>query len=392
MCIRDRIRGRHTELVSVYVPARFNINKVAEQIRQEQSTAQNIKSKTVRKNVLGALERILQHLKLYKETPKNGLVIFSGNVSEKEGVADIELWAFEPPEPLNQRLYWCDQKFVLDPLKDMVREREVYGIIVIDKSDADIGVVIGKRIEHLKHLDSIVPGKTTKGGWSQARYQRIREGLLRDFMKTVGEIASKEFKKYPELKGVVIAGPGPIKEEFYEGDFLDYEIKKSVLGVVSTSYTGRYGIEEAIDRAKDLLAEASIMKEKALLDRFFEELGKGSGIAIYGLKEVVNALQTGSVEVLLISEGFDWVKAKLKCGECGEEYEKIVEKRYIEREKCSKCGKHVEVIEEEGIIDRLIKLAEDTNTQVEFISTETKEGLQLAEMGGIAALLRYASS
>ena len=30
------IRGRHTELVSVYVPAGFNLNKVAEQIRNEQ--------------------------------------------------------------------------------------------------------------------------------------------------------------------------------------------------------------------------------------------------------------------------------------------------------------------------------------------------------------------
>ena len=71
-----KIRGRHTELVTVYIPAGYNLAKIADQIRQEQSTAQNIKSKSVRKNVMAALERILQHLKLYKQTPKNGLVLF----------------------------------------------------------------------------------------------------------------------------------------------------------------------------------------------------------------------------------------------------------------------------------------------------------------------------
>ena len=121
----EKIRGRHTELVTVYIPAGFSLPKVSEQIRSEQSTAQNIKSKTVRKNVLGALERIMQHLKLYKQTPPNGLVIFCGNVSDKEGVDDIELWTIEPQEPVKTRLYRCDQEFILDPLKEMVKEREI---------------------------------------------------------------------------------------------------------------------------------------------------------------------------------------------------------------------------------------------------------------------------
>jgi peptide chain release factor subunit 1 len=189
-----KIRGRHTELVTIYVPAGFNLNKVVEQIRSEQGTAQNIKSKAVRKNVLGALERILQHLKLYKKTPGNGLAIFSGNVSDKEGVADLEIWAVEPPEPLKTRLYRCDQTFLLDPLKEMVREREIYGIIVLDKSDATIGMLRGKKIEKIKDMDSLVPGKTKAGGWSQARYARVREGLLNDFLKKVGEVASSKFK------------------------------------------------------------------------------------------------------------------------------------------------------------------------------------------------------
>ncbi len=385
----DKFRGRHTELVSVYIPAGYNLYKVVEQITNEKSTAQNIKSKTVRKNVLAALERILQHLKLYKQTPPNGLVIFSGNISEREGVADIELFALEPPEPLRQKLYWCDQKFVLDPLKEMIREREVYGLIVLDKSEAEIGVLYGKKVRSLKHLESLVPGKTDKGGWSANRYARIREGLLHDFMKKVGDIASQQFSEFKDLKGVIVGGPGPVKDKFVEGKFLRYDFQNKIISVVDTSYTGEYGLEEAVNRSEEALKEASVMKEKILLKRFFDELGKDSGLAVYGIKETVQALKAGAVETLLLSEGFDWVKAKIRCPKCGEELELVMERKRLEGKKCEKCGELYEILAEKDLTDEIIRMAEEMGTEVEMISTDTKEGNQLKEMGGIAGILRY---
>jgi len=383
------IRGRHTELVSVYIPAGFNLAKVVEQIKQEQSTAQNIKSKTVRKNVMAALEKILQHLKLYKQTPANGLVIFCGNVSEKEGVSDIELWSTEPPEPVKVRLYRCDQIFVLDPLKDMVREKEIYGLIVLDKSEADIGLLKGKKVQSLKHMESIVPGKTKKGGWSQARYARIREGLLNDFLKKVGEVASAQFKDLRDLKGIIIGGPGPIKEEFTEGEFLHYEVKKKILGTVNTSYTGRPGLNETVERSEDIISQASVIRENKILERFFGEFAKDSGLAVYGLEEVTNALKEGNVEILLISEAFDWVRIKFKCPKCNTEIKKTLRKEDIREQKCEKCGASVEVFEEESLEDEILKFAENMGTSVELISTDTPKGEQLKELGGIAGILRY---
>jgi peptide chain release factor subunit 1 len=385
----DKFKGRHTELVSVYIPSGYNIYKVAEQINSEKSTAQNIKSKSVRKNVLAALERISQHLKLYKQTPPNGLVIFAGNISQKDGVADIELFAIEPPEPLKQRLYWCNQKFVLEPLKEMIREREIFGLIVLDKSEADIGILQGKKIQHLKHLDSLVPGKTEAGGWSQARYARIREGLLNDFLKKIGEIASKNFDEYKDLMGIIIGGPGPVKDTFANGDFLRYDLKKKVIAVVDTSYTGEYGLEEAVNRSEEALKEASVMREKKLLSRFFTELGKDTGLAIYGLKDVVEALKAGNVEILLLSEKFDWVKAKVRCQKCNEEKEVVMTREKLENLRCAKCNEAYTIVEEKDITDDIIKMAEEKGTSVEMISDETKEGNQLKEMGGIGGILRY---
>ena len=160
----ESYKGRHTELISVYVPAGANIVDVANQLFEEKGTASNIKSKTTRKNVLTALEKIIQHLKLFRETPPNGLVVFCGNISPVEGKEDIRLWSFEPPEKLSTKLYWCDQVFVLDPLKEMLSEKEIFGLIVLDAREANIGLLEGKKIVPLKHLESTVPSKTVKGG------------------------------------------------------------------------------------------------------------------------------------------------------------------------------------------------------------------------------------
>lgn len=385
----EGIRGRHTELITVYIPRGFSLNNVSEQVRQEQSTAQNIKSKAVRKNVMAALEKILQHLKLYKNTPANGLAIFCGNVSEKEGVSDLEIWAVEPPEPVNIRMYRCDQAFVLDPLKDIVREREIYGLIVLDKSDAEIGLLKGKKVSSLKHLDSLVPGKTAKGGWSQARYSRVRQGLLHDFMKKVGEIASKEFKGLRDLKGVVLGGPGPVKDEFMKGEFLDHEVQKRVLGVLDTSYTGVSGLEELLNRSGELLAEASITREKKLLNRFFEELKKDSGLAVYGFHETMDALSKGAVEIVLLSESFDWVKAKLECPSCKFKTEKTLRRDQLGEQKCPECDAKLEPTEERDMTEEILKLSEKMATNTEVISIDTREGEQLKELGGMAGILRY---
>jgi len=385
----EKIRGRHTELVSVYVPQGFNLNKVVEQLRNEQGTASNIKSKAVRKNVLSALERILQQLKLYKQTPVHGLVMFSGNVSEKEGVDDIEVWAIEPPQPVRNRLYWCGQNFILDPLKEMVRETEIYGIILFDASEADIGLLSGKKITSLKHLDSLVPNKFKVGGWSANRFARVREGLLEDFMKKVAGIASAKFKDMKDLRGVIIGGGGPTKEQFAAGDYLDYRVRDMVIGVVNISYMGMPGLQEAVDKAEDLMAKAAIVKEKKLLERYFGEFAKDSGLAVYGLREVAQALKAGSVEVLIVSEAFDWENASFQCSKCNYRETKLMRKHEALSLKCSKCGANANVTEETSVLNDLLKLAESSNASIEYVSVDTNKGEQLKELGGIAAILRY---
>jgi peptide chain release factor subunit 1 len=355
-------------------------------LKQEYAVTQNVKSRTTRKNVLDALEKITNHLRQFKETPPNGLVVFAGNVSQVEGQSDIRLWSIEPIEELNVKMYWCDQKFALDPLKEMVREKEIYGLIVLDSSGSDIGLLIGKKIVLEKHVDSLVPGKTTKGGWSQQRYARIREEAKLEHLKKTGEEASEIFFQYPDLKGIIIGGPGPLKEKFYEGEFLNYQLQKKVLGVVDTSYLGMQGLEEVVERGQELIKEAALIKERQLLQKFFTHLQKEDGLAVYKLEEVAKAIEYGAVETLLISEAFDWVRYKLFC-QCGFKTEKAGRKNDIF--KCPNCGSVMSVQEQEDLADLMAKKVKEMGGSVEIISKDSREGSSLKEIGGIGAILRY---
>jgi hypothetical protein len=226
---------------------------------------------------------------------------------------------------------------------------------------------------------------------SQARYARVREGLLNDFMKKVGEVAAHQFDEFKDLIGVIVGGPGPVKDNFANGDFLRYDFKKKIIAIADISYMGEYGLEEAVNRSEEALKEAGVMKEKKLLTRFFNELGRDSGLAIYGLKETMEALKAGTVEMLLISEHIDWVKASVKGPKCGEEKEVIMTRDKLESMKCPKCGELYEILAEKDLTDEIIKMAESMSTQIEMISSDTKEGSQLREMGGIGGILRYKS-
>src|SRR3989338_6396465 len=101
----EAIKGRHTELVSVYVPQGYDLIKIIQHLEQEQGTATNIKDKNNRQRVIDSLEKMIRHLRLYKRTPENGLAAFSCNASINESKVDIKVWSIEPPSPIQTRLH-----------------------------------------------------------------------------------------------------------------------------------------------------------------------------------------------------------------------------------------------------------------------------------------------
>lgn len=476
------IRGRHTELITVYIPAGFNKDNVVKQLDAEKSTADNIKSKNTRKAVMTALEKITRHLKTIDKMPKNGLAVFCGNVSKTEGQEDIQLWSIEPPFPMKTRLYRCDQEFVIEPLEEMTQAKEVYGLVVMDRKEATIGLLEGKQITVLRKMTSGVPGKIRAGGqclspdtlvetengkikikdikagnkikaldiakakiiftpctnkWdkekdsyieiitknkksiisspehlffihadykliemearlilkgapllndqqkderitkiatrndkiklidietsagnffangilahnSSQRFERITEGMAKEFYRRISEAMKECFFENKKLKGILIGGPMPTKEEFMKEGDLVTALKDKVIGLRDLGNTDESGLDELVDLSGDILAQQGIIHEKKLMEKFFYMLAKEPGKTAYGADAVRKALDYGAVELLLISKPM--------------------------KEKAIK----------------LIEDAERTSAKIEIISVETDEGKQFYNLSGIGAILRYA--
>jgi peptide chain release factor subunit 1 len=347
----EQHRGRHTELVSVYIPAGYDINSIINHIAQEQGTASNIKSKSTRDNVIGALERMIQHLRLFKRTPPNGLVVFSGNVSEREGQMDLRVWSMEPPIPLNFRTYRCDKEFVLEPLREMMETKEVYGLVAMDRRDAIIAILKGKTIIPILKTHSEVPGKFKAGGQSAVRFARNRELSAKDHYKKIADYMKDQFLNMEGLKGIIIGGPGVTVNDFMNQDYITGDVKKKILGTKDLSYTEDFGLQELLEKSGDLLAAEEVSQEKKLVGQFLTFLGKKPGMVSYGKEQVMKLVQAGVVAKLLISEAM-----------------------------------------EEKEIEEFEAAAQKMSTEVHIISVETREGVQLRDLGKVAAILRYEMS
>ena len=343
-------RGSHTELVTVYIPAGYDLNKITTHLSQEQGTATNIKSSSTRKNVIDALERMIQHLKLYDgKTPPNGLAAFSGNVSERDGQSDVKVFSYEPPVPLNVRIYRCDKTFITEPLEELVNLENVYALVVLDRRDACIALLKGSKIQVLLKTHSEVAGKTRAGGQSAPRFARIRELATKAHYKKVADYMTQELLGMSELKGIILGGPGVTINDFADTGYITGDLQRKIIGVKDLSYTDEFGLQELLDKSSDILAEESVAEEKKLVGQFLTYLATDDKMVAYGPADVKEKLEMGAVDTLLLSESLD-----------------------------------------DDTIEMFEDKAKELGTTVAVISVNTREGEQLRELGKVAALLRYA--
>src|SRR5213083_1103653 len=375
--------GRGTELISLYVPPDRKIHEVLGQLREELGTAVNIKSRTTRNNVQDGIERTMQRLKLFKEPPPTGLVIFAGAIPQNgAGSEKMETYTLIPPEPIIVGFYRCDARFHVEPLLALVADKDTFGILVIDGTEAVVATLKGRRVEILKTFTSGTPGKSRAGGQSARRFERIREQVINDYYKRVGQHFNEMMLEIPDLKGIIIGGPGPTKYVFEEGEYLQYTLKKKVLSLIDTSYTSEAGVEEVVEK-------------------FLYELGHETGKAAFGEKKVQEYLEKGLVDMLLISEKLEGERVVLKCKNCGNieefrgtRYEAHAVINELATRPCKNCGKPMlEATDHGDIIDSFLEYAEKSASKVEVISEETEEGRMLRDsFGKVAAILRYGAN
>jgi peptide chain release factor subunit 1 len=389
-------KGKHTELISLYVPPSKQIFDVNSYLKNEFSQSQNIKSKTTRKNVLSAIESIMSRLKYFKQSPENGVIFFVGHKSIGSDQTEMVAYIIEPPIPITTFLYRCDSSFYVEPLEEIFTEKEIYGLFLIDRRECTVGILRGDKVELLKYMTSQVPGKHGRGGQSQRRFERLTEIAAHEWFVKCGEKASGIFLAEEKLRGIFVGGSGPTKQYFIDEGYLHYEIQNKVIDTFDTGYTDEFGLKELVSAASETMTDLKISKEKKVMKRFLKEITKTEkSLAVYGEVQVRKALEMGVIDTLLLSEDLRKYRLKMKCRSCDYVEDRIVDEEALNDfspPTCSKCNTSIqmEVQEKIDLIDEFSDIAEKIGAKVQLISRNSEEGDSLYRaFSGLAGILRY---
>ncbi len=369
-------------------------------LREEQGTADNIKSDLTRTHVVDSLSRVIQRLKLYKKPPDNGLVVFCGALPAEGGgpigSEVIKLYEIEPPKELQTFLYRCDDHFHVDLMKDMLKDDNMIGFLAIDAKDAGWGLLHGDKLEVLSETSSGVAGKHRQGGQSARRFERLREMELNGYYNRVADTPREYFIDIYPIKGLIISGPGPTKETFIREEYLEYRLQNNIIATLDCSYSGSEGVREAFARAQEVLSDYRMVEEKKLVEKLFHEINFSRGLAVYGLKDIIDLLKRNVVSMVLITDDTNLRKLDVTCKRCQNVQTEILERpKLIQRTQelssspCPNCKSMDSESTERDIVDYLESLAGETGAKLEVISGSTEHGAMLSSIGKVGAFLRY---
>ena len=392
--------GRGTELITVYIPKGKQLHEIIGSLQQEQGTADNIKSDLTRSHVVDSLGKVIQRLKMYKKTPERGLVIFCGALPSEEGgplgSEIVTAWEIDPPKDLNQYLYRCDDHFHVDILKDMLKDDNLIGFLAIDAKDAGWGLLHGDKIEVLSQTGSGVAGKHRQGGQSAKRFQKLREMELSYFYNRVAQTTREYFIDIYPVKGLIISGPGPTKEDFINGNYLEYRLQNNIINTIDAGYSGAEGIREAFAKSADILGSFRLVEERKMIEDLFREINTNTGKGSYGLQEVIEYLKNNVVKTVLITDNTNLHRVEAKCKRCNHIQEDIVERPLVIPKKteyknnpCPECKAMDTEVNEQDVVDYLQIIAAKTGSQLEVISGSAEHGNMLSSLGKVGAILRY---
>ena len=126
--------------------------------------------------------------------------------------------------------------------------------------------------------------------------------MAKEFFRRVAEAVKNNFFNMKKLKGIIVGGPGPTKEDFLKEGQIVTALKEKIIGVKDIGYADKHGLDLLVETSRDILAEQEITREKKILEDFFTKLAKNPEKVAYGLEKVNKALSVGAVDTLILSK------------------------------------------------------------------------------------------
>ena len=391
----EAARGNGTSMISLIIPPKDQISRVAKMLADEFGTASNIKSRVNRLSVLGAITSVQQRLKLYNKVPTNGLVIYCGTIVTDEGKEKKVNIDFEPFKPINTSLYLCDNKFHTEALTALLADDNKFGFIIMDGNGALFGTLCGNTRDILHKFTVDLPKKHGRGGQSALRFARLRMEKRHNYIRKVAETAVQLFisNDRPNIEGMILAGSADFKTELGQSDMFDPRLQAKILKIVDVSYGGENGFNQAIELAAEVLSNVKFIQEKKLIGRYFDEISQDTGKFCFGVEDVLRALEMGSVDILIVWENLDITRFVLRNHSSDEE---VVKHLNSEQEKDKthfldkESGVELELVEKMPLLEWMANSYKSFGATLEIVTDRSQEGSQFCKgFGGIGGILRY---
>ena len=212
-------------------------------------------------------------------------------------------------------------------------------IVVLEDDTATLGLMRQFGIEYYGPIKGHVSGKRIID-------KNRQKNIVQFYEKVIESIT-----KFDSIQNIVIAGPGFVKNDFY--DYLkDKHPDLAKISIIeSTGSGGRNGISEVLKKGtvEKLTSENRVALEMGAINNLLEQIAKNSSKVVYGPRETKNAINLGAVDQLLILD------TKVASENMSEEMDMV----------------------------------ENMKGEVMVVSSEHEGGKQLESLGGMAAVLRY---
>jgi protein pelota len=239
-----------------------------------------------------------------------------------------------------EKVWKPDQRDRLEAAVEAADNPDV-AIATVEEGEAHVHTVAQYGTEER----ATITGPTGKGEYARPRSELFAE--LSDVLRRIDPDA------------IILAGPGFTKQD--ARSHIEEEAPELTARITSvdTAGVGDRGVHEVLKRGAvdDVQQETRIAEESELIDELTERIAEGVKVA-YGPEQVAQAADYGAIEHLLVLD------------------------EHLREERGGEGEWDVDA-------DEIIETTEQKGGEVTVFSGEFDPGRQLANLGGIAALLRY---
>jgi peptide chain release factor subunit 1 len=236
-----------------------------------------------------AFERIQDYLDSHVQPSANGLAIFAS--AGPDGLFE----AVQLAAPIEEHEFFVGDVPHVFPLARLIDQNPRYAALLLDSNQARIIVFGLGEIEGREEVTGVKTKRHSKGGWSQARFQRSIDNAQMHHVKEVVETLDT-IVRAEGIQHVVVAGDEAIVARLREE--LPAQLAEKVVDVLR--FDRAAGEEEIVADALEALrrkdSETDAMRVAEVLDAW-----RARGLGVAGREGTRHALERGQVDELLIA-------------------------------------------------------------------------------------------